>query len=270
MSRDAEFEEEKHRQRFGQEMHRQKAERWRKALADYGFAHEIVAGYDAVAALETARRYASGRGVTPIIFPPGNWNTVKIGVDERCRKARAELDAEPPTIELGKARLESELERWHGQELHSGAVVDMGLFERLPAAIAKPQEANPWLLTDHVYPEMERVMWDEVAIVEIPTPHHWEVPVYLDWGNWNGVPRSTILAAVARYWDDQYGARVIAAGRDQLEFSVERKPKTFREAARVFREHFLFGPDPVELKDAVLAQYAADLMLAETWVFWWD
>ena len=146
----------------------------------------------------------------------------------------------------------------------------MEIFERLPAAIAQPQEANPWLLTDYEYPGMDRVMWDNVAIVEVPTAHHWEVPVYLDWGNWNAVPKSTTLAAVACHWERRYGARLIAVGNDQPEFSIERKPKTFREAAHVFREHFLFGPDPVELKETVLAQYAADLMLADTWVFWWD
>ena len=80
MSRDVEF---------GREIKRQKIERWRHAVSDYGYPFEIVPGYEAMAALEAAQLTSAKRAVTPIIVPPGNWNSKAIDPGTRCRTAGA-------------------------------------------------------------------------------------------------------------------------------------------------------------------------------------
>ena len=255
---------------FGRWDRAQREKRWRKALADYGFPFELAPGHSAQAALDAARRKQAGRAVTPIILAPGNWNSEPMTPQERIVQALEEIADIPPTAALGRDYLARQAAKWQCYREDDAAAPDLTLFERLAPVPAKPPETGIYLLKDFLYPKMDRVLWPQVAIVEVPTPHHHEVPVYLDWGNWNEVPPSVELAAVTLYWQDKYGARLIAVGNDQLEFSVQRKPATFADACAVFHEHFLFGPDPVEFKAEALAQYSADLLLQDTWVFWWD
>ena len=256
---------------FGKQIRSEKITRWRQALADYGFDYALVAGKDAVAALAAAELEHAGGDVTPVIMPPGDWNSEPITPAGRTTQAKKEIESAPPTAARGRAYLEEQAVKWRAHRKENPNAPDLTLFDRLtPPTDRPPKEDGPWLLKDFVWPSMERVLWDEVAIVLVPTPHPHEVPVYLDWGNWNDVPPSVDLASVALHWQERHGARLIGVGNDQLEFSIAQRPSDFAQAAGVFREHFLFGPDPVEFKPEALARYSAELIDADTWVFWFD
>ncbi len=75
------------------------------------------------------------------------------------------------------------------------------------------------------------------------------------------------ISAVLRSWEDRFGARVVGLGFDQLFLSVAAPPATEGEALRVAAEHLAFCPDTVEDD---LAGYAARLVDAPAWHFWWD
>jgi hypothetical protein len=104
----------------------------------------------------------------------------------------------------------------------------------------------------------------------VPSSEPHAVPLYLDWGGWNAVPQSHELAAVARYWQDTHGARLIAVWADQLEFQVARKPATHAEAVTLLKEHYAFASENWEFDQDMLEGAAAELRLRDSWTFWWD
>jgi hypothetical protein len=79
------------------------------------------------------------------------------------------------------------------------------------------------------------------------------------------------ISAVLRSWEDRFGARVVGAGYDRLFLSVAAPPATAGEALAVAAEHFAFCPDNVwGSGDGRLPGYAARLIGAPAWQFWWD
>jgi hypothetical protein len=52
--------------------------------------------------------------------------------------------------------------------------------------------------------------------------------------------------------------------------SVAAPPTTHEKALRVAVEHVAFCPDTIWSSDLNPAEYAAAIMEADTWTFWWD
>lgn len=111
---------------------------------------------------------------------------------------------------------------------------------------------------------------DEVVIARVPCSASWQAPVYLRFGDWNDCPAPEHHAVLLRDWNARYGAEVIAIGLDSLECSVRSRPSTRDEALALAREHYAYCPDLVDQGFETLAALAADLMVSETWRFWWD
>ncbi|WP_026341650.1 DUF4253 domain-containing protein [Actinomadura atramentaria] len=78
------------------------------------------------------------------------------------------------------------------------------------------------------------------------------------------------IAAVVRSWEERFGARVVQVGFDTLEVSVAAPPTTIEHARAVAAEHYIFCPDNVDQGVGSLDEYAADLVGAPCWSFWWD
>lgn len=109
-----------------------------------------------------------------------------------------------------------------------------------------------------------------VFIARIPTPHAWEIPAYLHFGDWNDCPAPETQVAVLRRWHGTYGTEIYALTGDTLECLAPRPPSD-RDAALVLaREHFLFCGDIVHQGTGSLEVLAAALLGADTWFFWWD
>ncbi|GAA2224413.1 DUF4253 domain-containing protein [Promicromonospora sukumoe] len=92
---------------------------------------------------------------------------------------------------------------------------------------------------------------------------------------WDGPCNHTnqveLISAALRTWEERFGVRVVGLGSDRLWVSVARPPKDLDHARAVALEHFAFCPDNLwqggyESLDA----YAAALVGANSWTFWWD
>ncbi|MGI5128388.1 DUF4253 domain-containing protein [Pseudonocardia sp. CA-107938] len=80
----------------------------------------------------------------------------------------------------------------------------------------------------------------------------------------------TGLSAVLRSWEDRFGAVLVRVDAATLWLSVASPPRTPHHAERIAAEHFSFCRD-VDWEDPrPLRTYAADLVGAHTWRFWWD
>ncbi|GAA2086778.1 DUF4253 domain-containing protein [Kitasatospora saccharophila] len=78
------------------------------------------------------------------------------------------------------------------------------------------------------------------------------------------------VSAVLLDWERRYGTRLVQAGFAELELSVPAPPEDAGSALRIAAEHFAFCPDNVFQGAGTLTEYAAGLVGAERWSFWWD
>jgi hypothetical protein len=79
-----------------------------------------------------------------------------------------------------------------------------------------------------------------------------------------------LLSAVLRSWEDRFGAYVVGVGFDTLTLGVERPPTSHAQAIAVAAEHFAACSDSIYQGAGTLDEYAAELIDAEGWTFWWD
>jgi hypothetical protein len=59
-------------------------------------------------------------------------------------------------------------------------------------------------------------------------------------------------------------------GFDTLDLSVAAPPVTIEQARHIAAEHYAFCPDNIWQGGAGFEEYAADLVDADHWSFWWD
>ena len=201
---------------------------------------------------------------------------------ERVREAeeqiRCGLDAEQ-----GRAVLTAKFAQLARDHQDGGHCVDPALFDKVrdkavrasEKAIAKTEQPGLSLLK-----QLNRSTWKyelvpEAAIMRIPTRERYAAPLYLDWGGWDaGTPSSHELAAVARYWQETYGAELVAFSPHEIEFTVARKPTNHVEVVALLKEQYAFAPNmrwfDYNKRDLDLLQVdATELRLFNTWEFWW-
>lgn len=110
----------------------------------------------------------------------------------------------------------------------------------------------------------------QVYIGKIPTSHSWEVPAYLKLGGWNECPFPEHQVAISKYWHERYGAELVVATRDTVEYQVARPAQNRGEAERLAREQFLYCADIVHQGSQTLNNLTASLLNGTVWYFWWD
>ncbi len=111
---------------------------------------------------------------------------------------------------------------------------------------------------------------DEVYIALIPTLDSYKVPAYLKLGDWNEYPVQEEHIAFLKYWNEKYGARIIAATHDIIECIVDNPPKTKDEAINLAIEQYKYCFDIVVQGTQTINNLAANLLNRKLWYFWWD
>lgn len=190
--------------------------------------------------------------------------------------------------EITAFQLEAELEAtWRSlRELHLSG---QGVPENLPEDIEpwEPDPRPPYQQWPGLAPAastagtpdagevprlvLERLLRDPRGIrdphlVLVPAARTADIPAIMGWDA--DVPRVR-LSAMLRSWEDRFGARVVAFHGAWIYVSVARPPRTAAHAAHVALEHILTGAD--NLNDgSPFADYAASLIDARLWSFWWD
>jgi hypothetical protein len=90
------------------------------------------------------------------------------------------------------------------------------------------------------------------------------------WGAANHDPKPGDFTVVLRSWEERFAARVVGLGFDTLDLAVAAPPQDRVQAEAVAAEHFAFCSDNVLQGAGGLREYAAELVGATTWSFWWD
>jgi hypothetical protein len=240
--------------------------RWRKALADFGYPHDLVSGAMADEALAAAKEAGRSDGFVPVILVPGHWNSHRSTPKHRAARARELLQI---TLD-GKDYLAGQLLKMRDDLEFDPEAPNPDEFDELRPVEADSVPAGLSITKRYIAAENVLKAWDEVAVVRVPAASADELPAYFDWGGWNGAPNPEMMVVVARYWQRAYGAELVAIGSDLLEFSVERPPQDHASAVALLREHYVFAPDNLEFDRDVLERAAAQLQTGRSWVFWWD
>jgi hypothetical protein len=255
------------KEKFRAERVAQREDEWRKQLDELPFPWELVSGDEAETAYLAARERGREDGHSAVILAPGCG--LPVTTREKWREpTQQELQAIPPAQEL--------LDAYQGRMLEDH-FLDPG--NPRPDIFDDIAEIEPPAVTAESMGTVRDILQNPpgsyfaaVAIVRIPTPRSWEIPVYLRYGGWNGSPDWPEMASIARRWHDQFGADVCAIGDGTLEFRVERPPLDHHAATNLLREQLLFCPDTLGHISVPrdLEPLAASLRLANYWQFWWD
>jgi len=111
----------------------------------------------------------------------------------------------------------------------------------------------------------------EVLVALVPAKQPWEIPAVIGYGGWNYYPTPEDHVAILRYWNDRYGAELVAMTGTTVELTVRRPPRTRRQALALSWEYFVYNDGYYDYYGAEdITQLAAGLLGADTWIAWWD
>ncbi len=111
---------------------------------------------------------------------------------------------------------------------------------------------------------------DAIHLALIPTPHGWEAPAWIKFGNWNACPRPEVHAARLHRWHDRFGAEVVGITHDVIETAVSRPPDDRDSCLRLALEQYRYCDDIVSQGVGSISALAGSLRGGRTWYFWWD
>ena len=111
----------------------------------------------------------------------------------------------------------------------------------------------------------------EVLVALVPAHTPWEIPAVIGYGGWNYYPDPEDHVAILRYWNDRYGAELVAMTGTTVELTVRRPPRTRPPALALAWEYFVYNDGYYDYYGADdITQLAAGLLGADTWIAWWD
>ncbi|MEU0052971.1 DUF4253 domain-containing protein [Streptomyces sp. NPDC006309] len=113
---------------------------------------------------------------------------------------------------------------------------------------------------------------EEPHLALVPARRSADIPAAIGWtGPLNYDQDVARVCAVLRSWEDRFGARVVALGRDTLVMSVAAPPTGTGDAEALAAEHYALCPDVVARNGpGSVGAYAKELAGATSWPFWWD
>ena len=117
----------------------------------------------------------------------------------------------------------------------------------------------------------------ESRMVPLPSVHiglastacGWQAPAYLRYGAWDECPSAAEHVALFRYWDERYGAEVVAMADDVVEMKVARPPADRDAALELAGWQYLYCRGLVTRGVKTLQNLAAALLGGTVWFFWW-
>ncbi len=110
-----------------------------------------------------------------------------------------------------------------------------------------------------------------VTIALVPAETSWRVPLVLALPPWNDYPDPAEHAAILRYWNEKYGAELVAMTAETAEISLIKPPRIRTEALELAWEYQLYNDGSYDryLADD-LGELAAGLLDNDVLLAWWD
>jgi hypothetical protein len=247
----------------------QRQQRWQQVLDGLVFPYELVSGDQAEAAYEAARVKGQIEGYTPLIITPASLPMAPgVSGDQLMARARRIVDTVSPAQEFF-AEQTAAWSRYDEDGERMRWLTEAPTFDAEPIEPARALNDRMYTLLDTVGEQRPVPYVREAALVRIPTPRSWEIPAYTLFGGWNACPGPRQIVAVARHWNEKYGADICALSSDTIEFRVERPPADLRQAFALLREHMLFCDEG--FYDLIASpQYFREMLSQKYWLFWWD
>lgn len=109
-----------------------------------------------------------------------------------------------------------------------------------------------------------------IAVAAVPQRTWWEIFPYLRFGGWNENPPASDHSKTMARWARQYGVELVGLTYDVVEVSVARPPRTKGSALSLAEQHFHYCEDNLLQGPGSVREYAAGLINANVWSFWWD
>lgn len=98
----------------------------------------------------------------------------------------------------------------------------------------------------------------------------WQIPAFFKYGGWNDCPNPEIHCAIWKYWEEQYGAKIVGLSGDVIEATVFNPPKSQQQAMELAWQQYTYCYDIVAQGVETVANLAATLLHHHNWYFWWD
>jgi hypothetical protein len=111
---------------------------------------------------------------------------------------------------------------------------------------------------------------DEIFLGLIPTRISWQIPAYIQFGDFNSCPSSAIHVSIMKRWWELYRIEIVGMLGDTIECIVPRPPQTREQALELAKEQFAYCSDIVVQGVGTIENLAATLLKGKTWYFWWD
>lgn len=109
-----------------------------------------------------------------------------------------------------------------------------------------------------------------IILAKIPVTQAYQALAWVPFGGWNECPNVEVMLAIAKYWQDKYGAFPCLVGYDTLEFFVEQ-PVSAEDAMELALEQYVFAVDSLDQSEGVTVKsLAQSLPESNFWSFWWD
>jgi hypothetical protein len=261
------------RDRWRREQEAQRQGLWQLQLKSLIFPYELVSGAQAEGAYEMAREQGRAEGFVPLIITPDsvlpNWSR-----EELMAEAQRILSAVGPAEEFFAER-RAKSERFPEDGEWRRVVAEAEAF-----ALAAPGPAPAYVdngmgaLTDVRGTRLPFARFEEAAVVRIPTSRSWEIPAYTLFSGGVGGPKPEQMVAVARSWNEKYGADICAIGKPvTLEFRIARPPADQREALAFMREQMVFCNEAMHellYEPSAFREEVTGLRHRKYLMCWWD
>lgn len=110
----------------------------------------------------------------------------------------------------------------------------------------------------------------QVGIVLVPTTLSWQVPIYLNLGDWNSCPEPETHGAILKYWQEKYSAEIVFMTFDTIELIVAKPPQDRETAMQLALVQYAYCDDIVGQGVGSIENLASILLNGTVWFFWWD
>ena len=109
---------------------------------------------------------------------------------------------------------------------------------------------------------------DKLWLVEVPVEHPWQVFAYIPMGGWDECPKPEEHMAIAKYWQEQYDAKVIHISGSLVEYELPHPVKG--DNLKLAEEQYSYCSDFIEENYETLKTLENILSEATLWYFRWD
>ena len=142
-----------------------------------------------------------------------------------------------------------------------------GPFRGLPQGLwpARQSPATPFTSSRRIGKPLPRV---HIGLVS--TASAGKSPPICATGPGTTAPAQAEHAATFQFWDEQYGAEVVAMAGDVVEMRVARPPTDRDDALELAAQQYLYCEGHRGTRDGDLQRLAAVLLGGTVWHFWWD